>query len=250
MSDSTKTPAIIVIRHGEDMPDDANGHAENTPCDNTYSFPGFPGSGGKPDFKNNVVPAGQIRLYRLSLSNAEKHKPNKPYGEAQAAALAKAMPDWLLNTMNIAPITHMIVKRPYGQSDTTNPFQTSWQFADWIQKNQKDLRPNGADITFDLPTQPTEDGGKVKRLPFNVADLMKNPNSTFICWDRQGLWAKSSEDKGDFILKSLCREEDHGKLISPVKGQTIYVFTNPNSDGKYALDKLHNLSLDNGGSIS
>ena len=232
------------------MPDDANGNAENTPCDNTYAFPGFPGSCGKPDHKGYVVPEGEIRLYRLSLSNAEKHKPNKPFGESQAAALAKAMPNWLLNTMNIAPITHIIVKRPYGQSDTTNPFQTVWQFADWIQNNQKDLRPNGADIKFELPTQPTKDKGTVKCLPFDVADLMKNPNSTFICWDRQGLWADSSAEKGEFILTSLCKEDDQPKLIRPVKGQTIYVFTNPDSKGKYSLDVLHNLSLDNGGSIS
>ena len=195
-------PAVIVIRHGDDIKDRAwptkSTDALVTNWVNTWA----------PNWSNYTLPNGsnvQVRMHGLSSN-----------GEGQAKWLAENLPALLAKEgVNFMPITRVVTKDPWtkdGNLDPTpNPFDTAWPF---IKKNniqdvvlvpaKKGINPYGPRAN---KVNETVDEGLLKMLPcYHGTNNPTNNNvkpsdsilptnasgqitgSTLVVWDGQGMW--------------------------------------------------------------
>lgn len=221
MSDSNPA-AVIVFRHAHDLPtkkqkDEMDAHNKANPNDqwkeNRYYI-----QDGKsydlPDPKQGTV---KLPWQRLS-----------PDGFDEAKNIAADLPGWIAK--NWAPVNLVITKEPVSKDQTQNPFQTVIPSADAIQASKDPNINPGMNVEFRLKNDPGFDKG----------GLIADGHSTLICWDRQGLWRDHGEDKSKtYILQSLTNTKMSGDFTRPEKAGTFYVFTNPDSSGKYDVSQYN-----------
>jgi hypothetical protein len=195
-------PAVIVIRHGDDIKGEwpkkstdakvtnwANTWATNWP---KYTLP-----------NSSIV---EVRQHGLSTN-----------GEAQAVFLAKSLPA-LLAANNFLPVTRVVTKDPYWTNSpdypTPNPFDTAWPFIKTnnitdviLVKAEKGTNAYGP-LTGQV--NQTVDKDLLAMLPYyhrspeKFADSILPTNalgqptgSTLIVWDGQGMWGPHTPKPDD-----------------------------------------------------
>ncbi|MCE7995697.1 MAG: hypothetical protein HEP71_27205 [Roseivirga sp.] len=222
MSNSPEySPVLIVLRHGQDLPTDAENDqykkdhdGADIPKDEEYKYFKDHSSLYPQDSQlTTPIPGGKVTVPWHRLSDE---------GIARAKAIGQLLPQWI-EKKKYKVVTRVITKDPNGKSRTQNPFETILPFMNNIEKDQKGQRPNGKDVKVDLLDMP-ENG-----LPFSSSSLISE-FSTVICWDRQGLWNDDNDNK-TYILQHLSRDWDDkvakGELSRPHKGDSFYIFTDP-----------------------
>jgi hypothetical protein len=194
-------PAVIVIRHGDDI----KGSWPTNKADvKTWS------QKWAPNWPNYTLPNGsnvQVRMHGLSSN-----------GEGQAKWLAENLPALLKKEgVNFMPITRVVTKDPWtkdGKDDPTpNPFDTAWPF---IKNNsiqdvvlvpaKKGINPYGPRAN---KTNETVDEGLLKMLPcYHGSITNAKPSdsifptnasgqitgSTLVVWDGQGMWGPHQKE--------------------------------------------------------
>ena len=194
-------PAVIVIRHGEDLDNFISAADTNNAGLSQWK------SNWAPSWPNYTLPNGggvTVRSHGLS-----------PLGEKQGAWLATNLPA-LLQNHNFLPITRVVTKDPYtlnekGKDPTPNPFETAWPFIKthgikdvMLIKAEKGTnrfgpRAGKKNETVDLgllemlpcyhgTNNPTNNNEKPSDsiLPTNAVG--EATGSTLIVWDGQGMW--------------------------------------------------------------
>lgn len=190
-------PAVIVIRHGEDLDNFIS--AADTNKDGLSQWK----SNWAPSWPKYALPNGsniQVRMHGLSS-----------LGEKQGAWLATNLPT-LLQNHNFLPITRVVTKDPYtlnekNEPPTPNPFDTAWPFIKThgikdvmlikAEKGTNRFGPRAGE------KNKTVDLGLLEMLPCyhgsitnaKPSDSILPTNavgeatgSTLIVWDGQGMW--------------------------------------------------------------
>ncbi|AXG71618.1 hypothetical protein KORDIASMS9_03875 [Kordia sp. SMS9] len=212
---STSNPAaIIVFRHAHDLPTDTqaaelkkyNDEHPNDKRGESYYYIQEAKTYNLPD------PAqGSVTLPWQRLS---------PDGFNEAQNIAADLPSWI--SQHWAPVNLVITKDPRSKDQTQNPFQTVIPSADALKASNK------------VEVQLKDDPG------FNKANLISDGHSALICWDRQGLWQDEGDPAGTYILQSLAKANPlPGNITRPHKAGTFYVFTNPDTHGKYDISQYN-----------
>lgn len=200
-TDDAPLPAIIVIRHGEDIDTKKDGPWPTKPSEkNVKNWI----STWAPNWPNYTLPNGaqvQVRQHGLHF-----------VGEQQATWLANKLPALLTKEgVDFMPITRVVTKDPYtmdgNNNPTPNPFDTAWPFIKVNKIQDVVLVPAKKGTNFFGPrankVNGTVDEGLLKMLPCyhgpvstaKPADSILPTNasgqvtgSTLIVWDGQGMW--------------------------------------------------------------
>ena len=252
-------PAVIVIRHGEDLKGAWAKSATNANVTNWVATKA-------PYWPKYTLPNGneiQVRMHGLSA-----------LGEKQAAWLATNLPA-LLKEENFLPITRVVTKDPWkqpspGVDPTPNPFDTAWPLIKTLGikdvvliRDKKGINPYGPragkmNKTVDeglLAMLPCYHGSTNDAKPSDSilpTDSTGQPiGSTLIVWDGQGMWGphegdvwywaddvnpktfQPCKDTGANVLRLLAgkaigdeivrRKQDEGGEL-PLKASRAYLF--------------------------
>lgn len=199
-------PAVIVIRHGDDL----KGTWPTNKADvKTWS------QKWAPNWPNYTLPNGsnvQVRMHGLSSN-----------GEGQAKWLAEKLPALLANEgVNFMPITRVVTKDPWTKdgddAPTPNPFDTAWPFIKthgikdvMLIKAEKGTnrfgpRAGKKNETVDLGLMemlPCYHGSITNAKPsdsiFPTNASGQITGSTLVVWDGQGMWGPHVKDKKNDI---------------------------------------------------
>ncbi len=198
---NTKLPAVIVIRHGEDLDDFIKA------ADNDNSALGDWKKDWAPNWPNYTLPNGtsvQVRSHGLSKQ-----------GEGQATFLAKSLPA-VLEENNFLPVTRVVTKDPYWTNSpvdpTPNPFDTAWPFIKThgitdvmlikAEKGTNSCGPLAGQINKTVDKDLLAMLPYYHRSPEKFADSILPTNaqgaptgSTLIVWDGQGMWGPHKTDE-------------------------------------------------------
>lgn len=214
MENSNLKPAIIVFRHGQDLPKGITWPQKSNliGIQNTYTLP----SGKK------VTPP---------------HHGLSKEGFYVGYLLGVILPQWI-EEHNYYPVNRVITKNPEGFNSegglvSPNPFETVFPFIHFNQIK---------DVIF-----PKKDAIGLEQLVQNKSLLKDQTSSTLICWDAEGLWGPKvgeGEDRHrvevpeeNSLLRSLAKK-NYKELTSPKKGSTIYAFTDE-GNGEYKLKQRY-----------
>lgn len=245
-------PAVIVIRHGEDLkgtwPTDKADKDVKTWIQNWA--PGWP--------KYTLPNGTSVTVHQHGLS---------PLGEKQAAWLATNLPALLKDKdVNFMPITRVVTKDPFtpdGSSwPTPNPFDTAWPF---IKANnirdvvlvapKKGVNPYGPRAN---QINETVDKELLDMLPcYNGSTKNEKPSdsilptdasgevtgSTLIVWDGQGMWGPHIGE--DWYWADDTDHEDQDRKDKVVGANILRLL-----GGTVIGDGIFNKSSSKGGGIA
>ncbi len=227
--------ALIIIRHGHDLPDDAK------PKRITNPNPDYP----LPD--SSVV---KVSLTRLTQEGNDYGKP--PAGEIQAKNLGSCLSSWMAGTY--FPIGRILTQDPKDGADssTPNPFCTIYPAIDPRVHSEVTKKP--VDVVFYDAIEDLQ-----KKKIFDDGDY-----STVMCSTRQTIWGHKEKgndnpkddhqypDSGtfmDYIIDKKNNPSAWEKLkYAPSKCKQIYVFTDFD-EGTHTFANLDVFNL-NGNTIS
>ena len=224
---TTRPPAIIVIRHGCDG---GSSDLQKIKFDVDTTEVSF--NGPDTEVKDNVVTVQDNWL--------------GPDGLDRAIQFGKKLPDWI--NARYATVTTVISEGPgNGHDGTPNPVNT---IAPYVQNTAAHtLSETGKKLKLCLLKDNAYDKNTAVLSPAALQKTGAGQYSTVICWEALGMWRScSSKDKGkgkedcnynaSLLLGSLSNDPNNPLLSknsnSPAKGQTVYVYTNP-TDDRYDL---------------
>ncbi|WP_299135605.1 hypothetical protein [uncultured Tenacibaculum sp.] len=247
----SREQAIFVIRHCEDID------------------PPFPNNNGKG--YNYILPSKKtINVPHIRLSQP---------GLKKADLIGKVLSKWINDNTNFLPIGQVTTQNPLGSSTTQNPFCTAFPTINpGILPGFTHQNPNPNPNKSPDPNQPTYPD--MAKLPtkvnfFNgIKDLKEamtkdftgtlfvdSNHSTFVTMTRQTLFSPcSSSDKTctdtkkhtldtSLFLGTLTNSSDFDKIVYPLKGKTLYIFSKINISSK-KFDKLEVFSINDDGTIT
>lgn len=191
------TPAVIVVRHADDMRKSSNGDAYGTGWDSNPEACVTATSAVE-------IPGGTQSVRQHCLT---------PNGKAHANLYASELTN-LIAAKNFCPATKVVTQEPYALVDgswpSANPFETIRPFAMSV----------GAPITF-VSAKETFATASAR-----TQHLVPAPGTSIVvAWDKQGLWGSSN----DGLLSQLSAGP--GGASFPDRDM-VYVFTNADANAK------------------
>ncbi len=218
MSNSIKpNQAVIVLRHAMDKGNNGDG---------TYSF------GPNVNVTRDDQPYSSDVYYCANFLG-------NPTGTDRAEALGRELPNFI-KQLKLIPVNQVITiappVKPRDGMRTPNPFLTIAPYVNAMKNDTKSR--NGEKLKLRMYKS---NNYWDHRDIFKGPALLKDGFSAVIAWEKVGMWAteedKYSWDK-NLLLGSLAKKPELTEP-QPVKGTTIYVYTNMNDQGRFDLRKYN-----------
>ncbi len=233
-------PAVVVIRHGEDLDVWIKGTDTNNEGMTNWKAV-------VPDWPNYTTSAGDFTVPQHGLSAT---------GEEQALFLGENL-QRLMKWAGCESITRVITKKPYGKNEkgedpTPNPFDTIYPFLQ-VRNSEDAANPKPNELILIAPgkeqSNPLLDRDLVAMLPneFSKPPKMSNTllrdqgsGSTLLCWDAEGLWGEAVGEK-----PNRTRPFDPNSILRMMGGYTMgnYFKDEPKEAGGGCPDKAARLYI-------
>ncbi len=191
------TPAVIVMRHFEDLPDPPPGSPPDWPGPFCYQMPSPPSIG--------------VPWRRLA-----------PDGIKASLNYSTALPN-LIQSLNLCPVSRVITQDPRSKEQTQNPFDTVYPFLFSLKLQDVKLLANGSSLLSTRHDALLPDQSHSTLICWDRQTLWGNKqfDETLFLGKMRRVGGPSLQDP---------------PVKAPTKGnQGIYVFTNYKSDDKFDL---------------